>query len=287
MALGASLTFASASVFFARYSRRLSSLWMNTVKALVCGVAISLTLSIAGIWDPFPREALYGLLASGALGLGIGDLFLLGAFSRMGASRSLLIFGFQPLIMAVAGAVFFQQALLWSQGLALVFFIFCLVTLSLERYRIDGHWEIKGLLFAFIGVLLDNGGVLLTRASFDLAPELNPLQANLFRVAGALGVYFILSFFTPLRLVDGFKALPAKDRVLAVGAGLVGTFLSLSFYLGALKHGHLAVISGIVLTGPLFSALLESLLQRKRPSNYQIVAFVCLISGMGLVFAQR
>ncbi|MBX3040661.1 MAG: DMT family transporter [Bdellovibrionaceae bacterium] len=286
-ALAASLAFAGGSVFFARYSRRISSIWMNTVKALTCGVGLSLTLAILGIWDPFPNTALYGLLLSGALGLGIGDLFLLGAFSKIGASRSLLIFGFQPLIMAVAGSVLFQQALLWNQGLALIFFIFCLVTLSLERYRLDGHWEIKGLLFAFIGVLLDNVGVLLTRFSFDLAPDLNPLQANLFRIGGALGVFLVLSFFIPLQLFKNFASLPVKDRFLAVGASLIGTFVSLSLYLNALKYGHLAILSGVVLTGPLFSALIESLIQKKRPSNYQIIAFICLLAGMGLVFAQK
>lgn len=285
-ALLSSFCFSGASVYFARYSRQISPLWVNTMKALICGAAISLTLVIADTWDPYTHESLVRLLLSGAIGLGVGDLFLMAAFARMGASRTLLIFGFQPVIMAFAAALLFGQALVFSQALGVVFLILCLVTLSFERYRQDGHWETKGLSYAFLGVLLDNAGVLLTRSAFELSPELAPLQANLFRIAGALGVYGLVSLFQPMHLVHHFKLLPALDKRRVIIASLLGTFLSLALYLRALKFGHLAVISAVILTGPLFSALMESAVQKKRPSMHQIAAFLCLLLGMGFVLLE-
>lgn len=283
-AAAASLCFSSASVLFARYTRLLSSVWMNTVKALVCWTALAVTVLLFGLWSVPAPASITGLAISGALGLGIGDLFLLSAFARLGASRTLMLFGFQPVLVGVGAALLFHQPVEPARAMGILFFILCLFLLSFERYKKDGHWELTGLLFALLGVVLDNVGVLMTRWSFEQSPELNPFTANLFRTSGALAVFALYSLFRPLGLREGFTRLPRTDRGLVVLASFCGSFLSLGFYLHAVKTGHLASISGLTLSGPLFAALIECLIQKKWPSPYLIAGLSCLFAGMGLVF---
>lgn len=282
LAFAASCCFSTASIVFARFSKQISSAWMNTVKVAVCWLALCGALLITSTWTTASMVSIGALFISGGIGLGIGDLFLLRGFARMGASRTILVFGFQPVVMAIAGSFLFGQKLEWTHAAAMFFFLMCLFLLSLERYKSEGHWEIKGLLFALAGVLLDNVGVLLTRWSFDLSPSLDPLQANLYRCTGALIVFGVLSFIQPIQLIAKFRELNRRDQLLAVGASFFGTFLSLSFYLSALKFGHLGTLSALVLTGPLISGLIECWLQRKWPSKYLIFGFGCLIAGMTL-----
>lgn len=283
LALGSSLCFATASVAFARFSREISSVWMNTFKAIVCFIALGLCLLLTATWDELPTPSALALFSSGALGLGVGDLFLLAAFARIGASRTLLLFGFQPVILGVGAAFLFGQPLQAGQAVAILFFMLCLFILSFERYKLDGHWEIKGLIFALTGVLLDNSGVLMTRWAFDHATNLDPFQANFFRVGGALIFFAAFALIRPFPLVKPFLNLHIKDRTLVILASLGGTFLSLGLYLNALKIGHLASISAIVLSGPIFSAILECVLQRKAPSRSLVLAFGCLFVGMTLI----
>lgn len=280
LAFAASCCFSTASIVFARFSKQISSAWMNNVKVAVCWMAICATLLFTATWTSASAFSIAALFISGAIGLGIGDIFLLRGFARMGASRTILVFGFQPVVMAIAGSFLFGQPLEWTHAAAIFFFLLCLFVLSLERYKSEGHWEIKGLLFALAGVLLDNVGVLLTRWSFDLSPSLDPLQANLYRCSGALIIFGLIAFIQPIQLVSQFRALSRRDQALAIGASFFGTFLSLSFYLSALKFGHLGTLSALVLTGPLISGLLECWLQRKWPSKYLLFGFVCLIAGM-------
>jgi drug/metabolite transporter (DMT)-like permease len=256
---------------------------MNTYKALICLIALALTLLLTATWDPVLKGPAMALMGSGALGLGIGDLFLLAAFARIGASRTLLLFGFQPVILGIGAALLFGQPLEGHQALAIFFFMLCLFILSFERYKIDGHWEIKGLLFALAGVLLDNSGILLTRWAFDHGSNLDPFQANFFRTCGALIFFGAFALIRPFSLTKPLIAMRWKDRSLVTLAALGGTYLSLSLYLNALKVGHLASISAIVLTGPIFSATLECILQRKAPSRPLILAFGCLFLGMFLI----
>lgn len=280
-AFGSSFTFAISSVAFARLTREVSSAWMNTVKALVCWLLLAVVLCLT-VPSPVTTSSRVGLFLSGAVGLGLGDLFLLGAFARMGAARTLLVFGFQPLFMGIAGHFLFGQSFELSQAAAIGFFLACLFVLSLERYRTEGHWEIRGLTLALGGILLDALGVLLSRWAFDASPGLDAFQANFDRVTGALVFYGFLSLVRPVRLVRGFRSLGKTDRGLAIGSSITGTFITLSLYLRAVRIGHLATISALALTGPLYSAALECVLQRKAPSRHLIGAFLCLVCGMGL-----
>src|SRR5688572_5411471 len=129
LALGSSLCFATASVVFARFTRETSSAWMNTYKALICLLALALTLLLTSTWNPVAQGPMAALLASGALGLGIGDLFLLLAFARIGASRTLLLFGFQPVILGVGASFLFGQPVEPRQALSIFFFMLCLFIL--------------------------------------------------------------------------------------------------------------------------------------------------------------
>lgn len=284
-AFGSSLSFSTASVVFARFSREISSPWMNTMKASVAAVAFAIVLLLSGTWVPLDQRSGLALLTSGAIGLGIGDLFLLSAYARIGVSRTLMVFSFQPLLIGFASALIFGQDVGTARAIAILFFIACLFLLSFERYRSEGHWEIRGLVFALIGVGLDNSGVILSRWAFDQSQVLEPQQANLVRIAGALAVFAVFSLVKPIGLVKHFIALKPRDRALALGAPLVGTFLSLSLYLFAVKNGHLATVSAIVLSGPVLAALIESIVQKKPPSRYLIGGLLCLFLGMGLVFS--
>ena len=273
MVLGATLLFASASLVFADFSTRISALWMNCFKALVAIAALTLTLPFAGGlhfpgWTP-----LLTLLASGAIGLCCAVLFLLRSFTLLGVGRTLILFGFQPLFMGVAAFYLLGQPFPPERLIAVLFLVACLFTFSLERFRNERRWEVIGLLTALLGVALDTCGVLLSRIAFETQPTLAPLEGHFFRCLGALLAFFVVSRFRPIRLVSLYRAQAPRAKGALIAASLAGTYLSLLLYLTAVKIGHLASIAGVVITGPLFATALESLIQRRRPSGYVLVAF--------------
>jgi drug/metabolite transporter (DMT)-like permease len=282
LAMGSAFCFCSASLVFAHFAQKISSAWMNTFKASVCLISLFITLFFISDWTLPVLQTRYALLASGALGLGIGDLFLLAAFARIGASRTLMLFAFQPLIIGFGASFFFGQQISALQVLAIFCLIICLFLMSLEKYKQEGRWETVGLSLALAGVLFDNAGVLISRWSFEHSPDLNPFVANVFRVLGALAVYAVFHFFQPIKLIYHFKELTLKNKFYISFAAFAGTFASLSMYIYALKIGHLPSLSALVLAGPLISALLESLVYKKPPSRYFLFALVFMVLGLCL-----
>lgn len=306
LTLGATLSFSSASLIFATFSRRVSVLWMNTIKALVALALLCLTLPPLlavtvgwSAWQPPSSAALLTFLVSGALGLGIGDLFLLDAFIRLGVARTLLLYGFQPIFLGIMGAVLFQQPFSFGSYrlLAIAFLIGCLVIFTLERYRETRSWEFRGLIMAIIGVSMDSTGVVLTRFAFEHSPHTQPLEGHFVRCVGALLSYVgVVAYFQLRRRLSGsadrtpiigialhFQRLDPRSRILLVLGCFGGTYLSLCLYLTAIQIGHLASISAISITGPMFAAALEAIVQRRRPSRYLLAAFACFVCGFSLL----
>jgi drug/metabolite transporter (DMT)-like permease len=278
-ALGATLSFASASIVYAAYSKRVSVLWMNCFKSFVAFIALAITIPIFSGWHPPSSLALAGFILSGLIGLNIGDLFLLSAFTRLGVARTLILFGFQPLLVGVAAYFLFGQALNPQRFLAVIFLIACLFIFSFERYRTERRWEISGLFHALMGVVLDTCGILITRASFANSPSVTPLEGHFFRCFGALIGFAVLAQIKPIGLFKNFQVFPVKNRLILIAAALGGTYLSLFFYLTAVKIGNLASIAGIAITGPMFATLLELVVNRRAPNRYLIAAMACFSVG--------
>ncbi len=283
LALGSNISFASGSMVFAHYSRTVGVVWMNCFKASVALVAA--TACVGFLYGaPFHDiSEIWPFLLSGFIGLNVADLFLLRSFAEIGASRALMLFGFSPLILGVASRILFNQDFAWFRVVAIFSLIGCLFTFSYEKYRERGRWEVRGLSFAVVGVLLDAVGTLLTRYGFDHAPAMHPLQAHMYRSLGAvlgfigIGLFWKIDFFVKMR---NFSR--ATWILLLVGS-FAGCFLSLALYLTAVQHGHLASISAISVTGPLFAAMVECALERKRPSRYLVVATLLFLTGFWIL----
>ncbi|OIO12038.1 MAG: hypothetical protein AUJ52_01025 [Elusimicrobia bacterium CG1_02_63_36] len=280
-ALGANLCFASGSLVFARFSRQTGPVWMNAFKACVALAAFGLTVPLVGGWSDSGWRGIGALLFSGALGLGIGDIFLLSSFARVGAGRTLMVFSFQPLILGLLAYLLLGQPVHARHFVAIGFFMLCIGTLALEEYGGAQKNRVPlALGFALIGMLLDATGLLITRSVFDAFPAMTPLEGNLHRLTGAVLFFGVYAMFRPVRLLATLKELSFRDRVTATIAALVGTYLSLMLYLAAIQKGHLASLVGITITSTTWASAIECLIDRTLPSRFLVVAFCFFLVGI-------
>lgn len=283
LALGSNLCFAAGSLVFAHYSKTISVPWMNCFKAVVALLSGVVFVLVAYGSEVHSMALIWPFLLSGLVGLNIADLFLLKSFSEIGASRSLMLFGFSPLILGVIGRFLFGQDFQLFRLFAIFALIGCLLTFSYERYRSQGHWEVRGLINAMLGVFLDSIGTILTRYGFDHAPDIEPLQGHVYRCLGAAIGFVVLAQFWPFQFFSRMTRLSKAAWVYLLLGSFAGCFLSLALYLTAVRHGHLASISAISVTSPLFAALMEAAIHRKKPSRYLLAAFGMFLVGFWIL----
>ncbi len=285
MAIGANLTFSTASMVFAIYARRFSPMWINQVKAVVAVLAFFLAMMISGKITTFSFNSTALLLLSGFSGLCLGDIFLFRAFVTLGAGRSLILFSCQPLLLGLYGYFFLNQVFSLNQTLAVVCMIICIFIFIFERNKLTGSWDLKSFTWAFIGICLDALGVMLTRTSYEFTPELETFQVNFIRCIGAITGFILINPKGYLGVFKDVINLEKRELSLLLGATFSGCFLSLTLYLAALKYAHVGTLTAISITGPVWVAMLESIYHRKLPNLYLVSAFCFFLTGFYLMIS--
>lgn len=285
LALGSNISFATASLFFTDFAKKISPTWVNYFKATLAFGCFLICMLIFQVPVQLPANIFLMLALSGVVGLMIGDIFLLKAFTELGSGRVLMIFGFQPLILGAASYFLFNEHFSLTRLIAILFLIGCLLCFSIESFKEKGHWGIKGIVFALAGILLDAVGLLLTKSVFNSQPDISVFLVNVIR-SGATVIGFLLVSLIPffgLKLLAPFKSLNKKDKITISLASILGTFLSLTLYLKAVQIGHLATISAIVGTSPLFATVFEIARGRKKLTPHLGFAVIFFISGVAIL----
>jgi len=279
--LAGSLFFSYASIYYTKYSRSQSSLWMNICKSGVALLAGALWLSLSASWSF--ESSWYYFFISGLLGLGIGDYLLLFAFSRLGAARTMILWGFQPLLIGVGSYYLFAQPISLRQLVAILLFIGCIGIFSYEKRRSDGHWGFVGLFAALGAVTLDAGATIISRYGFEHSVNLNVFEGQFYRSLGALLSFFFLSLWLKPKFFKTFFHMPLKEKYFIVFISFIGTFLAIYCGLYAIKIGHLSTIAALTITAPLFTAIFEHIHERKKPPLSFLVAIILFIIGFILL----
>lgn len=279
-ALSSVVLFSLASLVFTSFSKQISVAWMNYFKASVASLGF-LVIALAQQSFRLPDlSPLLALIASGVLGLCFGDMLLLKSYTDLGPGRTLIVFSFHPLFTGLGSYIFFEQKILLSQGLAIFFMLICLILLGTENMDSQKRWRFGPLLIAVAAISLDATGVLLTRWAFEQAPQLPSATANFIRSGSCVLAFALWSLWRPVGLWRGFQALALQTRALVFFASFFGTCISLYMYLNALKVGHLASISAIAATSPLWAAFFEFVFFKQKPSKTLYFTFVAFAFGM-------
>lgn len=259
---------------------------MNYLKVLVAFFLFSLTFLLTKDWVQVANTEMNLLFISGFIGLGIGDVFLLTAFVRLGPARTLVLFSFQPIIFLFVDNFLFGLEIHATNLVAIAIFILCLLLFAIENKNPEKKWELAPLLIALTGILLDGVGLFLTKKSFAALPDLSGLQANIIRSIGAISFYFILQFFKPINLFSKFKSLENPKKAFAIFICITGTYASLLCYLNALKLGALSMVTAISVTSPIFSTIFESIFDKKKPTKTLYICLILFIIAFSLNFSQ-
>lgn len=283
LAITPSILFATASLFFSYYSRQVSPLWMNFIKVFIAQIGFVITVLIFKLMTPLSVQDIALMMLSGFVGLFLGDYFLFKSYVTLGPSRTLVLFGFKPVILAYYGHVFINQSLSKIQAMSVLALLGCLYFFAQERRQEQGQWEWMPLAVALLGITLDCFGVIFSREVYETHQELHPMYANVLRIGGALMGFIGLRLAGKMQLFRPYWRMERRHQITLAIVCFFGTFVSLSFYLTAIKYTHLTIMAALGITGPLWITLLESFRSRNLPGKYYFLAMSCFALGLVLL----
>lgn len=286
-ALSAALIWAVASIVYTGVGRILSPLMLNLVKGLMAIALLIVTLLLFGnlVPDVHP-QAVWLLLLSGALGIGLGDTAYFEALNCLGPRRSLILESLSPPMAALLALFFLQEQLPPSGWVGILLTVLGVTWVVLERTSFLPDFQTRprrGILCGVFAAIAQAGGAVLSRAAL-VETDISPLWSTFVRLAAGILILLIWLAFQQ-HTVQELK--PLKSWRLL---GIIATTAFASTYLGiwlqqlSLKYAPAGIVQALSATSPIFVIPITAIVLKERVSIQSILGAFIAVGGVWLIF---
>ncbi len=289
-ALGAAIIWAFTSLFYARAGRLISPIAANTFKCAVATVLLTLAHFLIER-TPYPSASLADwliLLASGVIGLAIGDSCLFSSFVRIGARKGLLLLSLNPLIGTAFGWIVLHETL-DAQSLAGIAITMTGVLVVLwpangfRSFRAASVGEralLYGVLFGLGAACCQATGALLAKPALA---RIDNLTATQIRMYGGTAALFVLG------IVRGrfghWAGLIRVHRLFwpLFVASFLGQFVAVWLMTMSLDYAPAGIALAILSTAPIWLIPLGGRFQDHAPTMRETAGLLVAIAGIALL----
>jgi len=284
-ALTAALLWALSTVIFGRLGKSLSPLVLNLAKGCIAIALILITLVLQQNLQPqLPPVAVFWLMLSGVVGIGLGDTAYFKSINHLGARRALLMECLAPPLTALIALVFLQEqlsAIAWGGILLTVGGVAWVIS---ERVPNAGQQYVNvqaGIVWSCLAQLGQASGAVMSRGALTNT-DVDPLWSGLLRItAGGI----ILVILVGSRGQVGAQLRPLRSRqllpILALAAFL-GTYLAIWLQQVAFKLTPAGIAQALLATSPLFVLPIAASLG-DRVTGRSILGVLVAIGGIWLL----
>ncbi len=288
-AIACSLCWAGAQIGFAGIRSPMSGAALNFGKNLVATLAFGVFFLVT-TGRPFPvgvaPEPLLWLVVSGAVGLGLCDVFLMQALLRIGPQRTSLVFCIAPVLTVVLAAFppFDESpALLAMAGMVVTLGGVVMAILERGTNRPPSHEFRAGLRDAVIASFLQAIAVLFIRLTYD-GSDVDGAAGAAIRLAAGTAT-LVLFGLARGRLARWFAQIArpaARNRL--VPAALGGTFLGIWLNQLSLQWTSSAGVAATLLSlPPVFLLPLSRIFLRERRAPFAWIATGITFVGVAMI----
>ncbi|HPM40843.1 MAG TPA: DMT family transporter [bacterium] len=287
-ALATAVSWAACAMFFTSASRRIGSFSMNNWRVLF-GTALLLLIHAAVTGSLLPDATSRQwtlLLASGAVGVFVGDLFLFQSYIDIGPRQGLLIFNANP---------FFTAMIAWpllGEKLGAIAWLGMAVTVGgtlwvLSEENPDGggrpRYHTRGVIFALLAALCQSTGYVVAKPAITGEGGLDPLAASLVRVGAAVFLFWGTSFLRGEmpRIVRDFRHRGAM--LLIFGGAITGPAIGIWLSLTALKLIPAGIAATLMATMPVVILPFVVFFYKERVSWRAAVGAAVAIAGVAIL----
>lgn len=283
----ATLFFAVSIIYAHRSVQACGARAANIGRLVIAAVLLGLFAHTVG--SGFASASTPWLVASGVIGMGLGDIALFAALPLLGSRLTLLVV--QCLAAPIAalcewlwlGTRLTSMQILWGSV------ILGGVALALMPSKASPPLvKVRplGLIFGFAGALGQGLGAVFSRQGNFAAlaagePAINGITAAYHRILGGLGlvlIFFLILALLKKSLAQASQPEPHGWRWYAANA-LTGPVLGVSCYQWALAHTPSGIVLPIVATTPLVVIPLTFWLEGDRPSKRSIAGGIVAVAG--------
>lgn len=290
-ALGAAICWALTGIISAGPAGHLGAPAFNRLRQVLVTAMLALYVLATGVWRELDSANAWPLLASGLIGIFIGDTLLFATLNRVGPRRSGILFALNAPIAALLGWLLLGETLTTKAVFGIVLIVGgVLLAILFGKRRSQLHqWEtIKGPLW--IGVALGLGaatgqaiGSIIARPV--MATGIDPFLASMLRV-GVAAAFLSVLIQLPIPVLKPKGPLTWKVATMTALTGILALGMGMTLLLFALSGGKVGIVSTLSATSPVIILPLLWLRTGERPAGGAWAGAALVVAGMALIFVK-
>lgn len=257
---------------------------LNLFKDLFALVLFLPTMWLFGetLWRDAPAAEYALLLASGALGIGLGDTFFFKSLNLLGAGLTAIVDClYSPFIIALSLPVLAEKlTLLQGVGAALVVAAVLAASLEWRKGLISRRDLALGILYGVLGLASMAVGIVMIKPLLERSPL---LWATEVRVAGGVAALAVILLFHRRRRAIVSSVFSARGWHYMLGGSFVGAYLAMVFWLAGMKYTQASVAAALNQTANVFIFIFAALLLREPVTRRRTLGIVLGLAGAVLV----
>ncbi|WP_256096808.1 DMT family transporter [Pseudoalteromonas luteoviolacea] len=287
-AFTAAAVWAFSTLLYKRFSHHLNPLELNVAKGVIASALMAAVLLLT--WDSqLPTNELsWGwLIASGIVGIAIGDSAYFGALRNIGPARTLVIESLAPAIAGLLNIALlgvFLSLTAWLGIILTTLGVIIAVKPNQALPTVDRNTYHKGVIFALIAATCQAAGMVLSKGALNDQQVSSLWAATIRLVSGTVAVAAIVAAFkhSSLQRAITLKGIDNKGWLFA--AVFFGTFIGLWLQLISVNNTDPAIAQTIFSAAPLM-VMTMSLIRKEHITHNMIFGGVLAFGGIVLLLS--
>lgn len=282
--LATAFCWAVAVILFKKSGERVHPLALNLFKDVLGVGLFAVTMALAGATlarDVPAREYLL-MLASGALGIGVGDTLFFQSLNLLGASYSAIVLClYSPFVIGLSLLVLRETLTLWQAlGAAMI------VAAVLLGVRVRGADKtakrrlVYGIIWGVLAEAAMAAGIVMVKPLLERSPLLWATEVRLF---GGVAVLALILLLAPARRRIVASALPGPGWGYVIAGSFVGAYLSMVLWLAGMKYTLASLSSALNQTSNIVVFVLAAVFLREKVTLARAAGITLGVAGSFLV----
>ncbi|MBN2199059.1 MAG: DMT family transporter [Candidatus Aminicenantes bacterium] len=286
LALVSGLFWAGAIILFKVTGRNVPPLGLNLFKNMLGVALLTLTMLLAGqaVLPRFGAGDYFLILASGALGLGVSDTLYFFSLNALGASPATVVAALYSPFTIILSLTLLGERLSPAQTVGVLLILAAVLIISYHKSEqpLPKKKLWMGIALGVLAQLFTALSIVMIKRRLEALPL---LWATNIRVAGGLIFLVPVIAFHPRRRGLILPLLRRSNWKVLVPAAVLGTYLSLLFWLGGMKYTQASIASALNQLNIVFVFLMAVLFLREKHAPLKTLAVVMAAAGAFLASA--